>query len=239
MKKLLFKLFCIFIPSSGLRHIFRFIGMNNKVIFIKDGKTINFLFNLKILKNFKISGYGTNNIIKIHLPANFTNSSINIAGNNCHFEIFPTTRLLDKTTFQLYGNNAQIIIGKDFSSTGNTMILATGNHSVTIGDDTIIAMDTIIQTSDFHTVYDINTKKITNKDSNIAIGKHVWIARRCIILKGASIPNNTIVSAQALVNKKFDEQNTIIAGIPAKIVKNQINWDFNTPEAYKEYFNKS
>ena len=37
-----------------------------------------------------------------------------------------------------------------------------------------------------------------------------------------------MVAACALVNKKFDNENIILAGIPAKIIKENILWDFNT-----------
>ena len=84
----------------------------------------------------------------------------------------------------------------------------------------------------------MDTKKITNKDIGIVIGNHVWIARRSMILKGVTIPDNSIISSYTLVNKRFVEQNTIIAGIPAKVVKRQINWNFCPSETYGEYFTK-
>ncbi len=44
------------------------------------------------------------------------------------------------------------------------------------------------------------------------------------ILKGATIFDNSIVAFGSIVTKSFTETNVIIAGIPAKIVKTNINW---------------
>ncbi|MBR4891899.1 MAG: hypothetical protein IKZ34_01820 [Alphaproteobacteria bacterium] len=45
------------------------------------------------------------------------------------------------------------------------------------------------------------------------------------ILKGTKIPDNCIVGARSLVNKKFDEPNVILVGIPAVIKKRGIQWE--------------
>ena len=86
----------------------------------------------------------------------------------------------------------------------------------------------IIRASDGHTLIDKNTGIPINPPKNIIIGNNVWIASRCTILKGAVIPDGSMVAACALVNKKFDNENIILAGIPAKIIKENILWDFNT-----------
>ena len=41
-----------------------------------------------------------------------------------------------------------------------------------------------------------------------------------MILKGSKIPSNSMIGACSLVNKEFTEENTVIAGSPAKIIKN-------------------
>lgn len=73
-----------------------------------------------------------------------------------------------------------------------------------------------------------------NPNADIEIGNHVWIAQGVSILKGAKIPSNCIVGAKSLVNKKFEEVNCIIAGIPAKIIKRGVNWDRRGLESYEK-----
>lgn len=57
-----------------------------------------------------------------------------------------------------------------------------------------------------------------------------------MILKGAYIPNNSIVGAMSLVNKAFDEQNIMLAGTPARIINHDVSWDMN---AWYEYERKN
>lgn len=58
----------------------------------------------------------------------------------------------------------------------------------------------------------------------------------CKILKGTIIPSNTIVGAGALLTKSYEEENTIIAGAPAQIVKRNVFWDHGR-KAHIDYSN--
>lgn len=50
------------------------------------------------------------------------------------------------------------------------------------------------------------------------LGDNVYIAPGAKIYGDISIPNNTAIGANAVVNKSFEKENTIIAGIPAKVI---------------------
>jgi serine O-acetyltransferase len=50
------------------------------------------------------------------------------------------------------------------------------------------------------------------------LGDNVYIAPGAKIYGNISIPNNTAIGANAVVNKSFEKEHTIIAGIPAKVV---------------------
>ena len=47
---------------------------------------------------------------------------------------------------------------------------------------------------------------------------------RVMIFKGAVIPDGSVVGAGSLVNKKFEEENILIAGSPAKKIRSDIEW---------------
>jgi serine O-acetyltransferase len=51
------------------------------------------------------------------------------------------------------------------------------------------------------------------------IGDNVYIGPGSIIFGDISIPNNTLISANSTVNKTFTEENTMLAGSPAKVIK--------------------
>ena len=54
--------------------------------------------------------------------------------------------------------------------------------------------------------------------NKITIGNNVWIGAGATILPGVTIGDNAIVGANALVNKNV-AANTIVAGVPAVIIK--------------------
>jgi hypothetical protein len=43
-----------------------------------------------------------------------------------------------------------------------------------------------------------------------------------IKIKGTTLPNRSIVACLSLINKKYDEENAILAGTPARLVKRNI-----------------
>ena len=56
------------------------------------------------------------------------------------------------------------------------------------------------------------------KKDKITIGDNCWIATGAIITAGVSLGNHVVVAAGAVVTKSFPD-NVLIAGVPARIVK--------------------
>ncbi|MBR2669802.1 MAG: transferase [Solobacterium sp.] len=63
-----------------------------------------------------------------------------------------------------------------------------------------------------------------NHAKDIVINNHVWIGMRSLILKGTLIKNNCVVGAGSICNKDYEKDNCMIAGNPAKIIKENVNW---------------
>lgn len=61
-------------------------------------------------------------------------------------------------------------------------------------------------------------KRLLKSKGGIIIGNNVWIGDKASILTGVHIGDNVIVAANAVVNKDVPA-NCIVAGIPARIVK--------------------
>lgn len=88
--------------------------------------------------------------------------------------------------------------------------------------------------SDTHAIYSSENKKLLNWGKEIIIGNHVWICMDATILKNSRIPPNSIVGASAVVAGNFQEENSILAGNPARVVKRQVHWDPMRPKDYKQ-----
>lgn len=128
-------------------------------------------------------------------------------------------------------NNCRVHIGKDFSSNGTMIRICEDNTELIIGDDCMFSDDICMWASDTHTITDIDGN-IINVGSFIRIGNHVWLGHGASIMKNTCIGNNCIIGTHAVVSGDFSSNNCIIAGCPAKIVKNGVNWDRRRPKQY-------
>lgn len=54
--------------------------------------------------------------------------------------------------------------------------------------------------------------------SRVKIGKNVWIGSHATILGGVNIGDNAVIAAGAVVNRDVPP-NTVVAGVPARIIK--------------------
>ena len=211
------------IPSTNyfIKFLNKFKNKNNIFVLIKkDGKRV---FNPKI-KNLTVKMYGKNNYIEIHEPFVVTKKVLISCYSNSKIVIETCNRY--KEAEILVGSENELYIGRNTTAGKVSILLRNSkNTKMTIGYDCMLSYNVIIRTEDAHTIYDCSTKQILNPPQDVNIGNHVWVAANTTILKGSYIPSNCIVGTYSLVNKKFTEESCIIAGIPAKVVKQGINWD--------------
>ena len=122
----------------------------------------------------------------------------------------------------LEDNATKITIGS-FTTIEKAHIAATEDNSeINIGMDCMIANDVEIRTGDSHSI--VNEKNFRmNPAQNVRIGNHVWIGNRSAILKGVELGDSCIVGFGSVVTKSF-EPKSLIAGIPAEVLKNDTNW---------------
>jgi acetyltransferase-like isoleucine patch superfamily enzyme len=85
---------------------------------------------------------------------------------------------------------------------------------ITIGEGTMIGPHVIIATDN----HDLRNKMILVCKS-VEIGDNVWIGAGAKILPGVHIGDNAVVGSGAVVTKDV-EANTVVAGVPAKFIKN-------------------
>lgn len=92
-----------------------------------------------------------------------------------------------------------------------------------VGNDCLFSSEIVIRTGDSHSILNETGTRI-NPAKDVVIGNHVWVGHRALITKGVSIPENCVVGTGAVVTKPIDKSGTVIAGVPAKIIKENINW---------------
>lgn len=214
-------------------------------------KLIDQVFNLKnkdLKKNNKkvnsIDGnYLDNDGNMIEAPKNLHNCRSNFQGTNNKIVIHPETKIRN-VSIQCLGNNAQVYIGKDVRMSGNWRLgyncyltikdRATSTNAVyitcaeatgvSIGEDCMFATSNQIRTDDAHAIYEVETGRRINLSESIEIGDHVWVSYGATIFGGSRIGSGSIVGAFSLTNKTYPN-NCIIAGTPAKVVKEDVCWE--------------
>lgn len=95
------------------------------------------------------------------------------------------------------------------------------HHKISIGHGVAIAENVYIRDNDSHELITNNTQNLQSSD--IKIGNHVWIGANVTILKGVSIGDGSIVAAGSVVTKSIPES-CLAAGVPAKVIKENIEW---------------
>lgn len=131
-------------------------------------------------------------------------------------------KVTDKLHIKIMGEKPQFELG-DKTTIFSVNAIVNSDGVIAIGKDCMISHTVSLMQSDQHLIFDAETNKRINHPKNIVIGNHVWLGRECELLGGAEIGNNSIVGAKAITSGKFPS-NVIIAGCPAKIIREGIIW---------------
>lgn len=143
------------------------------------------------------------------------NDNIIDLGKNC---------IAINASFYTEDNNNTIISGDNTRFAGKIHIAVTESKTCIIGNDCLFSSEIVIRTGDSHSILNEAGIRI-NQAQDVVIGNHVWVGHRVLITKGVEIPENCVVGTGAIVTKKIDKSGAVIAGVPARIVKENINWD--------------
>lgn len=116
-------------------------------------------------------------------------------------------------------NGAKLTLGSGFINAGAQ--IRCGN-SIEIGNDVCLGRNFFVQDSDFHSIYDKEGNEKCNS-APVVIGNHVWIGANVTVLKGVTIGDNAVIGAGSVITKDVPA-NTAVAGVPGKIICNEIDW---------------
>ncbi len=172
-----------------------FVGNNTKIC---NSKNIVFGSNVTIEKHCTIDGYASEKIIF----------------GDC-LKIGAYSNLLSTSHFSKFGKGIKI---------GNNSAIGDFTHfgapgGIEIGNDVIMG-SYISFHSENHNFSD--TKKLIREQGTtskgIKLGNNIWVGAKVTFLDGCEIGDNSVVAAGAVVNGIYPA-NSIIGGVPAKVIK--------------------
>lgn len=193
---------------------------NNQIVFsdlLRDEVISNPFVNSKV--NFE----GENNLLLIDSNVQVSNSIINFKGSNSLIYIRKTRNNKLSISCSIY-NESTLFINQGSSVNGRLNLVISESQNILIGRDCMFSFGCWLRTADVHLIYDSNTKNRINFSKGLIIGDHVWIGQDSKLLKGAKIGSGSVVGLGTVVSNAVPS-NSIVAGVPAKIVKLDIFWD--------------
>lgn len=134
--------------------------------------------------------------------------------------LFRGRAVISQGTVMRCDDGAIITLGDNFYCNCNCYIRST--KSITFGNDCSLGWNVTMNTSDGHKVW--HDGEEVQKEGPITIGNHVWLTSNCSILKNVVVSDDSIVANNALVNKSFTQSHCLIGGLPARIIKTNIDW---------------
>lgn len=112
-----------------------------------------------------------------------------------------------------------LTLGKGYINTGGAIACA---KSITIGNGVFIGRNTYITDSDHHRLM-YEESEIINEPEAVNIGDHVLIGFGAIVLKGVTIGDGAVIAAGAVVTRDVPPK-CVVAGVPARIIKEDVTW---------------
>jgi len=186
--------------------------------------------DLSLQHNLKLEFKGSNNIVFF-------------AGSSFCIDII----YHQNNSLVFVGDNAGLYWGGARIEISNDSVCYIGNNTtfervcmnafeskhIIIGNDCMFSWDIWLDTNDHHMIFNDNYERI-NIAKSIYLGDHIWFARELAILKGSFIASGSILGAKS-VNSGIKFSNTIYAGNPSKLIKENSFWDRkHTPNLTKE-----
>ena len=172
---------------------------------------------------------------KVELPEKVERAMVKIGfGDVGHYDRKRSRSIWQVSGIVAFGGKASIGHGSKISVRGKLSLGAGFNMTaestivcakeIRFGDDCLLSWDILVMDTDEHPLYDKAQQRI-NPDKPIVVGNHVWIGCKCVLLKGAEVPNDTVLAAGTLLKSGFAGEQQVIGGNPPSILKREVRWE--------------
>lgn len=115
--------------------------------------------------------------------------------------------------------NAILTVGNNFNLGPKSLIIC--HRAMTFGNDFLTSWNCTFMDTDQHRLVDADGL-VTNPDREITVGNNVWFGCNCLVTKGTHLADSTTVAAGTSLHGTYTDTHVVLAGNPAKVVKNGV-----------------
>jgi acetyltransferase-like isoleucine patch superfamily enzyme len=188
------------------------------------GSANRFTHDGAILHDVSLDIEGDRNRVRIHPRSMLHSVRIRIRGNDHTVVIGPGCVFAEGGDLWLEDERGTLEIGAATTFVNAQLAVTEPGTSIRIGSDCLFAYDIEVRTGDSHPIVDARTGQRLNPAADVSIGDHVWVTAGCRFLKGSRVADGSVVGAESVVTRAFDEPGTVIAGDPARVIRSGIRW---------------
>lgn len=113
------------------------------------------------------------------------------------------------------GPCGQLNVGDGFRNTAKGEFVC--HMRMRLGAGSLVSWDTLFMDTDFHQLDG-------NPDcAPVVLGDNVWVGCRCVLLKGAYVPNGSVLAAGSTVTKTLAPEESLFGGVNT-LLRTGIEW---------------
>ena len=113
---------------------------------------------------------------------------------------------------------AGLEVGDNVYIAHNSVILGT---SIKIENNVLIGPNCVVSSSN-HTFNNGSFRFAPLKVNKVLLKQGSWVAANCTVVAGAVLPEQSILAAGSVLNKKFTESKQVYGGVPAKKIEKEV-----------------
>lgn len=107
---------------------------------------------------------------------------------------------------------AGLSFGNDIYIAHNSVLIGV---DISIGDEVIVGPNCVVSGGN-HQFSNGSFRFAKSVNLPVVIGAGSWVAANCTITGGTILPARSVLAAGAVLTKKFEQENAVYCGIPAK-----------------------
>lgn len=179
----------------------------------------------------ELAGYlfGHHNRVEIGDAAIPSRLRLRIHGNHNHVRIAHKAEIKDLTIVcgtHVPAHNVRVEIDEEFTiEVGGRFLLYNSGNRLSIGRECMFSNGVTIRCGESpHLIFDRDSGDYRDVSDGVFIGHHVWVGEDAYITKAVSIGDESIVGARSVVTRRFTDTHVALAGNPARVVREQVQW---------------